>query len=297
MVHHIKKLNGAGYRSLAFFAVALFLAIYLFLSGLSAQKPMLVSAEAAFSDTSASGLAVVPASGGTVTGYYQDYYQPYYQPYYEGYYQPYYQGAYPPQTGSYPPTTGTYDTEGDPTTGSYPTTGTYTGGTGSYGPGGSTGSYAPGTGSYTSCWDGSTPVGGSCPPCPEGYTQVGNACVPPGEPGFEGFTTPGGFRASGHLEVRPTLVRSGDTTRVYWNVRNVRDCTVRGTNGDGAPGSITGTWNQMTSGATGVVTGPITSRTEYTLFCRALVGATPSTITETRTVNVIPQWYEPSEGN
>lgn len=163
-----------------------------------------------------------------------------------------------------------------------------------------TGAYPPVTLSYVesyppnSCWDGSSPdpSDGNCPPCPSGYTQVGNTCVPPDlNPHFVGFPTTKGFNASGHLEVRPSLVRSGDKTWVYWNVSNVRDCTVRGTNGDGQSGGV---WNGLGSGAAGVETSAITSRTEYTLFCRSRVGGTPATITETRSVNVIPTWYEPS---
>jgi hypothetical protein len=119
-------------------------------------------------------------------------------------------------------------------------------------------------------------------------------CIAPQPPKFVGFRAADGIQATGHLEVRPSLGRSGYVARVYWNVTNVRDCTVRGSNGDGASGSRTGPWNTSASGSSGKATSPITSRTDYTLFCRALVGATPSTITETRTVNVLPTWYEPS---
>ncbi len=302
MTHHVHgETPTRDFRKLGMYAVALFIAAYLLIGGHSNSQSHVVSAEAAYSDISPSGLELVPASGGTVTGSYESSYEAYYQAYYQGYYQGAYEPAY---TGSYEPAyTGSY--QGAYTgsyeggyTGSYE--GAYTGSyTGSY-EGGYTSSYGPVTGSYvpTTCWDGSTvPAGQACPPCPEGYTQVGNACVPPQGPVFEGFPTPYGFNASGHLEVRPSLVRSGDTTRVFWSVRNVRNCTVRGTNGDGAVGSVTGAWNTQSSGAVGLVTSPITSRTDYTLFCRSLAGATPTTITETRTVNVIPEWYEPSEGN
>ncbi len=147
----------------------------------------------------------------------------------------------------------------------------------------------------SACWDGSTPnASGQCPACPVGYTQSGNACIPPAGPSFTGFPTTRGFNATGHLEVRPSLVRSGDRTFLYWGVSNVANCTVRGTNGDGVGGGV---WNALSSGASGVQTSPITSRTDYTLFCRSLTGATPSTITETRTVNVLPSWFEPTGEN
>ncbi|MBP9757858.1 MAG: hypothetical protein KBD06_04620, partial [Candidatus Pacebacteria bacterium] len=229
---------------------------------------------------------LVPASGesppygygqGTYYGYGQGTYYGYGQSTYYGYGQ----GSYTPTETSYTPAQTSYQSS-------------YTTGQSSYAPAQS--SYAPAQSSYTpsgTCWDGSLPgAGGSCPPCPLGYELDSQGrCIPPPAPGFTSFTTTQGFVASGHLEVRPSLVRSGDPTRVYWNVTNVRDCTVRGTNGDGSSG---GQWNALTSGPSGVVTSGIGSRTDYTLFCRSLVGATPSTITETRTVNVIPRWFEPA---
>lgn len=124
------------------------------------------------------------------------------------------------------------------------------------------------------CWDGSTPLNGNCPVCPPGYTQAGNSCVPPPAP-----------EPVAHLQVKPSLVRPGDTTRVIWEWRNVRTCTVTGTNGD--------RWeDRTTSGMQGVESSPIQSRTTYTLRCTALPGATPSSITEFKTVNIIPRWLE-----
>ncbi len=147
------------------------------------------------------------------------------------------------------------------------------------------------------CLDGSSvPAGTNCS-CSEGFTADGNICIPPDGPEFIGFATTKGFNASGELEVRPALVRSGAKTFVFWNVTNVRDCTVRGTNGDGAKIESNSPWNKLSSGAGGVETSEIKTRTEYTLFCRSLVGATPSTITQTRTVNVLPSWYEPQGAN
>jgi hypothetical protein len=279
MTHHEKRSSRNDYGRLAVTAVAIFIAAYLLLSNTADRT---ATAEARFADTTNSGLSVVPASGASETSY-------------TGAYISSYTGSY---TGSYVVPCGGMARLPCPATASY--TGTYTGSyTGAYGPatGSYTGAYTPATGSYTpatgsytpppACWDGSAPgAGGACPPCPTGYTQVGNTCVPPDGPQFVGFTSAQGFNASGHLEVRPSLVRSGDTTRVYWNVTNVRDCTVTGSNGD--------QWSRLASGASGQVTGPIVSRTDYTLFCHSLTGATPSTITETRTVNVLPSWYEPS---
>lgn len=284
MTHHAKRSLINDYVRLAITAAAVFVAAYLFLSNTTDRSAM--TSEARFADSTESGLVVVPASGVSETSYTGAY---------TGTYTGTYTGAY---TGTY---TGTYTST---YTGTY--TGAYTGAyTGSYGGAGGavTGSYTPVTGSYTpsgTCWDGSAPDGaGNCPACPNGYTAgPNNTCIPPdNNPQFIGFPTTQGFNASGHLEVRPSLVRSGDPTRVYWNVQNVADCTVRGSNGDGSASSVTGAWNTLGSGAGGKVTSPITSRTDYTLFCHSLTGATPSTITETRTVNVIPSWFEPSGNN
>lgn len=299
---------------LVIIAAAVFATAYTVLNNVSHVRTA-ASAEARFTDTSPSGLAVVPASGGSESyyqayyqAYYQGYYEAYYQAYYEGYYQAYYEAYY---QASYPPS-GTYAQSYYQA--SYPPSGTYAqsyyqasyppgGGTG----GGGTGGGGTGTGNPggtndpvdpknpVTCWDGSTaPASGSCPACPAGYSKVGNTCVPPQPPQFVGFRTADGFNASGHLEVRPSLGRSGYVAKVYWNVTNVKDCTVRGSNGDGSPSSSTGVWNTFASGLSGKSTTGITSRTDYTLFCHSLTGATPSTITETRTVNVLPSWYEPS---
>ncbi len=152
---------------------------------------------------------------------------------------------------------------------------------------GSCSAHAPSNNSCTyTCWDGTVVTGSlaNCPACPTGWTKVGNSCVPPPPPSFNSFRTVDGFNASGHLQVRPTLIRQGDKVKVYWNVNNVRDCRVTGTNGD--------SWNAKLSGTSGKTSSAITGRTTYTMFCRALVGATPSTITETAVVNVIPTWTE-----
>jgi hypothetical protein len=79
----------------------------------------------------------------------------------------------------------------------------------------------------------------------------------------------------------PTLVRSGGTSQISWSASNVISCTVSGTNGD--------SW----SGASGSKTSsPIVARTTYTLICHALPGASPSSLTETQTVNIVPQFQE-----
>lgn len=122
-------------------------------------------------------------------------------------------------------------------------------------------------------------------------------CLPPPPPSFSGFTAtvppnpgipgggPGGtFEATGHLQVRPTLVRSGDSAYLFWNVENAASCTVSGTNGD--------TWALTTSGGSGQQTGQILTRTTYTLSCASLPGATPASFTETVFVDIAPIFQE-----
>jgi hypothetical protein len=94
------------------------------------------------------------------------------------------------------------------------------------------------------------------------------------------------------LQVKPSLLRSGDTTQVYWQVANVSRCTVVGSNGDGVLGSGTGIWNIKFSGAAGKTSSPITEKTDYTLSCTPLLGAQSQPIGETVTVNVVPVFQE-----
>jgi hypothetical protein len=128
-----------------------------------------------------------------------------------------------------------------------------------------------------------------------GQMCVAGQCVLPSI-GFQSFgaTNVAGqtFTASGHLQVAPSLVHTGDTARVYWNVTNADSCTVTGNNGDGTLGSGTGIWNTFLSGVSGKTTSQITGATTYTLLCHALTGATPSTVQESATVNILPSYQE-----
>ena len=124
---------------------------------------------------------------------------------------------------------------------------------------------------------------------------VAGQCVTPSIE-FESFdaTNVAGntFTATGHLQVAPSLVKKGDTTRVYWKVAHASACTVLGSNGDGALGSGTGIWNMFFSGVTGKTTSAIVAKTTYTLVCQALPGVTPASVQETATVNILPSYQE-----
>ncbi|MDB5238649.1 MAG: hypothetical protein JWM46_919 [Candidatus Kaiserbacteria bacterium] len=112
-------------------------------------------------------------------------------------------------------------------------------------------------------------------------------CLPPPPPSFVAFgaTNPkGNFSATGHLQVKPTLLRNGDTTQVYWNVINATGCTVTGDNGD--------SWSGASSGAAGQTSAAITGLTRFTLTCASIPGATPPSVTESTSVKVIPSFQE-----
>lgn len=82
------------------------------------------------------------------------------------------------------------------------------------------------------------------------------------------------------LRALPSLVRSGQTTKVHWSSQNMTSCAVTGTNGD--------SWSGLNSPVSGEVSGAIQSLVTYTLTCQAR----GSTFTKTATVNVLPSWVE-----
>lgn len=108
------------------------------------------------------------------------------------------------------------------------------------------------------------------------------ACVAAPTPGFVSGGSGGDATLTGHLQVRPTLVPRGLTTRVYWNVSNVEACSVSGTNGD--------SWSGVSSGAGGKLSGAIFQRTTYTLSCDAY--AEQVFAPESATVNIVPVFQE-----
>jgi hypothetical protein len=83
------------------------------------------------------------------------------------------------------------------------------------------------------------------------------------------------------LRVIPSLVRSGNTTKVNWSAQNVQSCTVTAPNGD--------TWSGLQSAIGGETSSPITAETRYTLSCTDLNGTTH---TKTATVRIIPTFQE-----
>ncbi|MDB5237761.1 MAG: hypothetical protein JWM46_31 [Candidatus Kaiserbacteria bacterium] len=90
-----------------------------------------------------------------------------------------------------------------------------------------------------------------------------------------------GSGTTGHLQVRPQVVRPGTTATVFWNISNVSSCAVTGSNGD--------SWTGASSGSGGKTTAAITERTTYTLTC---TGLDSSHISESAVLNVIPVFQE-----
>lgn len=100
--------------------------------------------------------------------------------------------------------------------------------------------------------------------------------------GNEG-TDPGTFLPAGPdltLRVIPSLVRSGNTTRINWSATGVTSCIVTAPNGD--------SWNKITSILGGEVSRPITSETTYTLTCQSTQGPQ----TKQDTVRILPRFQE-----
>lgn len=118
-----------------------------------------------------------------------------------------------------------------------------------------------------------------------GKICVDGVCIAP-QMQFEAFevTSEPRFSATGHLQVRPSIVRPGQASTVFWKVAHARSCTVQGTNGD--------SWTGDFSGSSGMQTGIIQARTTYTLHCVARPGATPPTLEEQQAVDIIPIFQE-----
>ena len=100
------------------------------------------------------------------------------------------------------------------------------------------------------------------------------------------FIASGGL--TGHLQVTPSVVRSGDTTTVHWDIANVKnDCTVQGTNHDGPWTTV---YDPVTATfANAQPSGAINQETTYTLHCTGIDG---TSVNESATVNTLPVFRE-----
>ncbi len=142
-----------------------------------------------------------------------------------------------------------------------------------------------------------------------GWQCSSGACLIPPPPSFGAFTASnpagggsggsgsgGTFEATGHLQVKPLLVRQGDKVRVYWNVVGAQSCTVTANNPAHDTWSDTNsaldTTTALGSGVAGKESSAIESQTVFTMTCISLPDAVPSSITETQTVNIVPVFQE-----
>jgi len=122
------------------------------------------------------------------------------------------------------------------------------------------------------------------------YSCSAGACTVPPPTSFTGFTDSDGGSQSGHLAVKPSLIRAGGTTQVYWNISNISTCTVSGTNGDSWSGSAAGcSGGTCFSGASGKASRGMLTQTTFTLSC---TGLDSSSVQESQTVNVVPVFQE-----
>ena len=117
--------------------------------------------------------------------------------------------------------------------------------------------------------------------CQYGCNSGSGQCNNPNPPA--GCISINSYPASCSNAVTTVQVKSGSTATLYWNVTNAAgNCALAGTNGQ----TLTG---QPGVQSTGVVTLPITQKTQYTLTCTA---ADTSTATYTGTVKIIPVYKE-----
>lgn len=86
--------------------------------------------------------------------------------------------------------------------------------------------------------------------------------------------------SDGALSTKPSLVKSGETTKVIWTIDNANICTVTGSNGD--------FWSGIASASGGETSSPITQRTVFTIACSGDGG----TLQGTADVNLVPEWQE-----
>ena len=115
------------------------------------------------------------------------------------------------------------------------------------------------------------------------YGCTGSTCTLPSAPKVVTFS------------LAPSLVQSGKTTVISWNVANVTDCTVTGSN------NPPDTWTQPSKTISWSGSEPsasITGQTIYTLHCTPLPGSvnedgSAATWTDqTLTVNIVPKFKE-----
>lgn len=113
-------------------------------------------------------------------------------------------------------------------------------------------------------------------------TPTGRSCtLPPAEtrPELVDFT------------VDPQVVRSGGSTNISWEVKNVTSCIVEGTNGDSWNSPITGTSTAFVDVASPVVSSSLTFATEFFISCYDLNDIGPVELAR-KSVRILPGYVE-----
>ncbi len=90
-----------------------------------------------------------------------------------------------------------------------------------------------------------------------------------------------GATTTGHLQIRPRILASSSTARVYWNLSNVSSCAVTSSNGD--------SWTGISSGVSGRLSSVLQGHTIFQLLC---TGFDSSQVRETQEVNIAPRFQE-----
>ena len=88
----------------------------------------------------------------------------------------------------------------------------------------------------------------------------------------------------------PTLFSPGQSVRVLWRAVDVVSCMVRGSNGDGEPGSATSVWDMVESSLDGEVSSALFEETIYTLSCTDAFGNVHVRTAETQPVPILQEF-------
>ena len=144
--------------------------------------------------------------------------------------------------------------------------------------------------------------------CPGGYKLVGTQCILSGKqctdkPYCQGADLVDGCtgdvlqqcewgcfygrcnevpKPTASLKAVPSLVHSGNSTKISWTSTDTASCTVKSTNGD--------SWTGKSS--TGNTSKPISAQTTFTLVCKGYKNSDPATVQRSVIVNIAPTYQE-----
>ena len=137
----------------------------------------------------------------------------------------------------------------------------------------------------------SAPADSNCCPSPKNACGQVNYAAPNSQGTCKGVTVAPPSNASCPAPIigdkgfyaNPTSVRSGETTKLYWDVTNATTCGLTG-------GGLTGLLTLAIQNLTGQNTNAISAKTIFTLSCQN--GAGGPTASQQTTVNLVPAYQE-----